>query len=772
MYSPCRPTCGLVAIAFVLLGGETAWAKPITKVLRLEMNRSEGIWMVKSLPTKQDVLAKGDAQLQADLTKAIEGARTEFGGDSSDLSFDDFRMEVANQMAPKYVSFLLQSPPEGSPDSGVFELDAEYQEPAAAKHIRKPLKISVIVRGSRALADEPVLTTLGELESHHVPGLPALSDEDRRTPVFVGADEGGIAHPSAWAHSTDHAAAFAITAFAFASARKHNLQGNVSVSEAGLPEGAFIDVTADIEKEVIKRFELPGWQVFPQDRKGVQIKSAPGTKAPWSIDISLQAVEAVKFFIQGVRIEGKLAALEKFPQSAQKIALLEEKVTEDQRALFDSLRGRLVTKEELAAVTREVLDNIERERKIVAASVETAGTAIVFTALYQPRITDIKGGLGYSTDKRLAGSLSLASQNAFGDDSLLKLGLTAGLETQGGEFSYGRPFFHRRDSPFTSRMDITARYFRDNDQKLGMPAEVGFDEEQTSVTVGHTLEFKRASMDQERKPGSAIENEAALNHAYFARLITSAGLSDTRLGAPAELKAEVESGQVLFLLADLEQQWSRKLRTTGDPGLGETQLFWKVHLKKGFEAGPGDFDFFAAQTAATASAYWGNITSRDFLVRLTLGGVIVTGNSPVFEEFLLGGESTVRGLEYGERVARGAVYGTLQAGITVDRLVTVISQVVKKGKDEKPAGTESGPGPGGLDLKNIFLNAFVDYAYIARRGSRDPDGTRSLEAVGLSLEMRLPESVGKGSLELGYAWSPESIHGHGRIFTSAHFDLF
>ena len=770
MNSPCRPTCGLIAIAFLILAGGAASAKPIAKVLRLEMNRSGGTWMVKSLPAKQDVLATGDAQLEADLKKAIEGVRTEFGGDSSDLSFDDFRMELANQMAPKYVSFLLQPPPEGSPDSGVFQLDAEYQGPAAPVHIQKPLKISVIVRGSRGLADNPVLTTLGELESHNIPGLPALSDRDRRTPIFVGAGEDGIAHPSAWGDSSDHAAAFAIAAFAFASAQKHNLQGNVSVSEAGLPEGAFVDVTADIEKEVTKRFELPGWQVFPPDRKGVVIKSAPGREEPWTIDVALQAVEAVKFHIQGVRIEGKLAPLEQFPQSARKIALLEEKVTEDQRAFFDSLSGRLVTKEKLASVTREVLDNIERERKIVAASVETAETAIIFTALYQPRITDIKGAVGYSTDKQLSGSLSLASQNAFGDDSLLKLALTAGLEKQEGEFSYGRPFFHRRDSPFTSRMDITARYFRDDDQKLGMPAEVGFDEEQYSVTVGHTLEFKRASVDQERGPGGAID--ATLNHAYFARLTTSAGLSDTRLGAPAELKAEAEGGQVLFLLADLEQQWSRKLRMTAEPGLGQSQLVWNIHLKKGFEAGPGDFDFFAAQTSATVSAYWGDISSRDFLLRLTLGGAIVTGNSPVFEEFRLGGESTVRGLEYGERVARGAVYDTVQAGITVDRLVTLFSQVTKKRTDEKPAAKENGQSPAGLDLKSIYLNVFFDHAYITRRGSRDPDGSRSLEAVGLSLEMRLPESAGQGSIEFGYAWSPDSIHEHGRIFTSARFDLF
>lgn len=765
----CR-TCGLFAILLLLLAGETALAKPVAKVLRLELNRSGGTWVVKSLPTKEDVLAN-DAALQVDLKKAIEGVRTEFEADSSDLSFDDFRMEVANQMAPRYVSFLLQPPPEGSPNSGVFELDAEYQEAAAPVHIRKPLKISVIVRGSRALADNPVLTTLGELESHNVPGLPALSDGDRRTPIFVGASEDGIAHPSTWGNSSDHAAAFEIAAFAFDSAQKHNLQGNVSTAEAGLPQGAFSEVATDIEKEVTERFDLPGWRVFPPDQKGVLIKSAPGRTAPWTIDIALQAVETVKFHIQGIRIEGKTKPLESYPQSAQKIAALEEKVAVDHRASFDSLRERLVTKKELDLVTKTLLDRIEQEKKIVAAGVETADNAIVFTALYQPRVTDLKAGVGYSTDKQLAGTLSLASQNAFGDDSLLKLVVTAGLEKQEGEFSYGRPFFHRRDSPFTSKLDIAARYLRDDDQKLGMPASVGFDEETYSATVGHTLEFRRASVDRQAGAGSAKGTESPLNHSYFARLATSAGLSDTRLGAPADLKSQAESGQVLFLLADLEQQWSRKLRMRAEPGVGETHLLWNVHLKKGFEAGPGDFDFFAAQTAATATVYFGKLTSRDFLIRLTLGGAIVTGNSPVFEEFRLGGDSTVRGLEYGERLARGAVYDTVQVGITVDRLISGISQVIKKGKGETPPAKESGGGPGGLDLKSIYVSVFFDYAYITRRGSRDSSGPRSLEAAGVSLEMRLPESARNGSIEFGYAWSPDSIHEQGRIFTSARFDL-
>lgn len=776
MNSPCRPTCRLVAIALLLLAGQSVFAaKEVQGVLRVEMSRSGGSWVLKSLPTKEDVGKKLDAELRADLQKAIEAVAVQFRAHSANTpAFALFSTAVTARMAAKYPKFALQRPPDSSGDSGFFELRALYDEPAGPVHIRKPLEmISVTVRGSEALAGNPVLTTLGELESHTVPGLPTLSKEDRKTAIFVGASEDDVAKASSsWGNSSDHAAAFEIAAFAFASAQTHNLQGSVSVPEAGLSSNAFSKVTADIEHEVTDRYGLPGWRVFPADRKGVLVKSDREKTDPWTIDIALQAVESVKFHIQGVRMEGQVELLERYPSWAQKLARLEEQVTRDQRVAFDSLRGRLVTKEEFGRVSKDLLDRIEQEKKIVAAGVDTADNAIVFTALYQPRITDLKAGGGYSTDKQLAGTLSLTSQNAWGDDSLLKLAFTAGMEKQEGEFSFGRPFFHRRDSPFTSKLDIAARYVRDDDQKLGMPAGVGLDEEQYSITVGHTLEYRRTSVDRESEADRTKPPESPIGHSYFAQLATSTGLSDTRLGAPDDLKSQVESGQVLFLQADFEQQWNRKLRMRGEPGLGETGLLWNVHLKKGFEAGPGDFDFFAAQTAATTTVYLGNVSSRDFLIRLTLGGAVVTGNSPVFEEFRLGGDSTVRGLEYGERIARGAIYNTVQAGITVDRLISGITQVIKKDKAETPAAKTSGETQGGLDLTSIYLNIFFDYAYITRRGSRDSSGTRSLETVGISLEMRLPESARNGSIEFGYAWSPDSTHDHGRIFTSARFDLF
>jgi hypothetical protein len=37
--------------------------------------------------------------------------------------------------------------------------------------------------------------------------------------------------------------------------------------------------------------------------------------------------------------------------------------------------------------------------------------------------------------------------------------------------------------------------------------------------------------------------------------------------------------------------------------------------------------------------------------------------------------------------------------------------------------------------------------------------------------MAIPGDKVAGSLEIGYAWSPQSIHEHGRVFTTVRLDL-
>ena len=46
-----------------------------------------------------------------------------------------------------------------------------------------------------------------------------------------------------------------------------------------------------------------------------------------------------------------------------------------------------------------------------------------------------------------------------------------------------------------------------------------------------------------------------------------------------------------------------------------------------------------------------------------------------------------------------------------------------------------------------------------------------LQAIGASLEIALPSTSLDGSLELGYAWSPDSIHERGRVFSAVHVNF-
>ena len=165
---------------------------------------------------------------------------------------------------------------------------------------------------------------------------------------------------------------------------------------------------------------------------------------------------------------------------------------------------------------------------------------------------------------------------------------------------------------------------------------------------------------------------------------------------------------------------------------------------------------FASNTSLTGKIYFGDKSSRDFIVRLTVGGALVTGNSPLFEEVRIGGDTIVRGMEEGERTARGLIFDSLQFGVALER--------------PWPGGSDAL----GFDLKNVYATLLFDHALITRHGSATPPPpgeSRNFESVGASLEMALPGDKTAGSLEFGYAWSPQSIHDHGRVFTTVRFDF-
>jgi hypothetical protein len=734
-------------------------------VLRLEvMWRAEGdagYWVLKRLPAPEEIA--GPEPLKTEVRKALTSMRAADTLNPQEWNLKrrdpaNFQIELRNNL-PAYIGGILLSSPEPGPSAVVAMTITSTLEPGTAPtSVNKPIEISIIVRGSIAIAREPVRTTIGNLAAHQVGDLGALTPAEAQTKVFVTAtNTEKPSQSAAWAESTDHARAFAAAAFAFKSARTHNLSANETfgpeAQKTGVLTGAADPVRSEIENYVNSEFSLPGqWQTVPLQDRGLKMLETEFGSHPWRIQIALQAVEEVTFHIRDSRIEGNLEPVAKHPKWASDIAALERRVQEHEKKRFDALRGRLITADELSASAEEIRSDLRDEHQIVNPSVETGERSVMVAAEFLPRITDLEAGVGYSTDKQLSGSLSLTSRNLIKNDSLLTLSVVAGLEKQEGEFSFALPWFISRDGRSTSTLDINATYGKDNDLILGAPQFDRFDEERLAGSIRNTFHFT-----SERTLGDeAVAPELRPSRIYALMVAASAGLSDARLTAPPALRAQTESGQILFLLVDAQQSLRWKLRPSDSPGWGETRLLWNITTKKAFQAGPGDFDFFAGNTSITGKIYFGDKSSRDFNLRLTLGGALVTGNSPIYEEFRIGGDTIVRGMEEGERTARGLFFDTLQFGVAVERLW--------------PGGSAAL----GFDLKNLYLSVLFDHALIVRRGSATPPPpgeSRNFETIGLSLEMALPGDKVAGSLEFGYAWSPQSIHEHGRVFTTVRFDF-
>jgi hypothetical protein len=734
-------------------------------VLRLEVVwRAEGdaggYWVLKRLPAPEEI--GGPEPMKTDVRKAITSIRSADKENPQERNLKrrdpaNFETELRRNL-PTYIGIAIRFPEPGPTGVAEMTFTSKLTPGTVPPSVNKPIEISIIVRGSTTIAREPVTTSIGNLAAHQIGDLGALTPEEAQTKVFVTATNTETpAQTAGWAESIDHSRAFAVAAFAFKSAKTHNLSANETFgpeSQAtGALTGAADPVRSEIENYVNREFSLPGqWQTVPLQDRGLKMLETEFGSHPWKIQIALQAVEEVTFRIRDSRIEGNLEPVAKHPKWADDIAALERRVQEREKKRFDALRGRLITTDELNASAEEIRRDLRDEHKIVNPSVETGERSVMVAAEFLPRITDLEAGVGYSTDKQLSGSLSLTSRNLVKNDSLLKLSVVAGLEKQEGEFSFALPWFISRDGWSTSTLDINATYGKDNDLLLGSPQFDGFDEERVAGSIRNTFHFT-----SERMLGDeTVASELRPSRIYALMVAASAGLSDARLTAPPALRPETESGQILFLLLDAQQSLRWKLRPNDSPGWGETRLLWNITAKKAFQAGPGDFDFFAGNTSITGKIYFGDKSSRDFNLRLTLGGALVTGNSPIYEEFRIGGDTIVRGMEEGERTARGVFFDTIQFGVALERLW--------------PGGSAAL----GFDLKNLYVSVLFDHALIVRRGSATPPPpgeSRNFETIGLSVEMALPGDKVAGSLEFGYAWSPQSIHERGRVFTTVRFDF-
>jgi hypothetical protein len=732
-------------------------------------------WALIALPTEEDIRVT-DSSMRLELSKALKtlGKQNVKEWNLKDSAPDNFKTRLQIAISPAY-RFTLQPPP--SPNAPTdrnpqtVTLDAAFIPNIVPAVVRNGLTMRVVVTGSRVISQNPVRTTLGILAGHGVPGLTDLTEEEKAVPVRVG-DATSQGTETTWQESPEHSHAYEAAVLAFSSARKNALQQ--TEQNFGSTSG---DVLTEIRNALSDRFDLTAtWETVLPDKTKDLVIFEEKTKT-WIISIPLHTVDNVKFQFSAIQTEGKEIPWDSYPyagQLADKKTSAEGEVEKKVQPEFASLRGKLLTRDELEGRTKPILDALEHNRSVIhAIGPGSQDYDLVFTGVWLPNETDFTAGVGYSTDKGVGGKIGLTSRNLpLVKHSLLDFGVEAGTEKQGGHLSYTLPDYYKSaDGRLSSQLDLTAEYKRDRDQKLGAPDSPGVREERATGALKNVLRFTAnpAATGGENSSQSAVSG-------YGATLETTLGYSKTQLGASSDQDPEVQDGSVFFALANLQQRWWRDFQKPETPGIGKVEILWQLHGKKGFTAGLGDFDFFSADSTITLTAYFGSESSRDFFIRLLGGGAISSGNIPIFEQFRLGGDTTVRGLEDGERLARDAVFDSMEVGVRTGRVWQWISRERAKAPlASQPASSasQSAPSVGGLDLGNSYVSLFFDHAYIARSSTRSgADGlTPNLESVGAAFEIPLPTSAVQGRLRIGYAWSPQSIHEQGRCFVSATLDF-
>jgi hypothetical protein len=763
----------LVGFLFV---ASQAWASvPVVKVSAKPVRNSSGAfqWQLTTLPSDADILTV-DPILRPQLLRNLAFIRAHDGHGA----YNALR-QFQNTLARGISRFEWDVPPDpkSAQDQLLPVLSATF--PPAPPPQAAQLKIEVKVEGSDQITKNPVSTTIGAMQAHGVNGLPALTPEDQRTVVTVSGPDGVGANPMSWNASPEHAIACDAAVAAFVSAKTSRLKDQdpqALGSQPGLPPLPSEAVRSAVATYINRTFTLLGtWQPIPGNLElGARYDRSSRT---WVVSVPLLAVGNVTFQIIGLKANKDLTWKEftetnwyaadpaAFEADKKKV---EAQMTASLQGVFDELQHTLVDETQFA-LHKGRIETIVRQKSATEPPVvvNPSGTSdLVVQAVRVPTVTTFSIGGGYSNDKHLFGSLtgSIAKNGMSGS-----LSAEAGEKKQDGTLSYSLPgYFNSDDRRWSAGLDITGNFTHATDLQLNQPNSPGTDTDNVTAEVANTLKF--TSLD-----GTAAE-AAASKGLYQAALETAAGYSDVSWNQHGATASPLQSGGVLYLRLGLNQEWLRTFSQADKPGPGSLDLLLALHVKEGIDAGPGKFGFTSLGGSLTTTFYFGPVTPTDYFLRAIVGGGAMVGTAPVSEEFELGGNNIMRGLDQDERTARGLAWQSLEAGVSLETLLRLLPAAVAALQPTADQQTLQMQNP----LKSIYLTGFSEFAEITQTSVNQIQHLpSSLQSYGSALELHwtTPNLTGSGKsgttqLRLGYAWSPESTHSHGMFFTDVSIPIF
>ena len=393
----------------------------------------------------------------------------------------------------------------------------------------------------------------------------------------------------------------------------------------------------------------------------------------------------------------------------------------------------------------------------------------------------------YSKEDGATGRVGVEEINLLRLNETIGLSAQAGGEVQRYRFSFTRPFKSSGKPGFELKdFSVDAKVFKDEDKRLGNLTTEEIEAREVGSSANLSFGYDsvgaadRANVDcltgPDRPPRTRYGflanvglNYRDVNIREDDKLLAITGVGRDLL--PRErTQATTASLGVQALL-------SHDFRRPGAAGLGLLVLRFDETAQKGFQLFGADYEYWKTQTVGSASLTFGFSSFRDMFVAYRHGHERSSEGTPLFELPLLGGPTSVRGLEEGEFIGQSVTYDQFELGVNI---ASVYNLLARKGrlKDTNfcPFSPDSAPA-GPFDPRNLYVKGFFDHGRLSDSPVAPASGgaLRRANGYGFAVELRdmMADASGRRvNLSIGYGRSPHSrLHRSGMMFTGVTFEF-
>lgn len=419
------------------------------------------------------------------------------------------------------------------------------------------------------------------------------------------------------------------------------------------------------------------------------------------------------------------------------------------------------------------------------ASGAPAGRNVIYAVRRKkkPELTlSFKTGGSYSKEEGGTGQIGVEETNLFLLKETIAFKAEGGAEVQKYSFSLTRPFKRSEDPRLEFRdVSIDAHVFKDKDKRLGNLTEDEIEARETGSSAGLSFGYDSVGA-RDRLDENCITNAGRKRTRYG--FVADVGLNyrdinirdDDKLLAITGVSRQLlprERTQATTLSLGVNALLRHDFRAPQAAGLGVLVLGFDAASHKGVSLFGADYEYWKSRMVFSFDLTFGPSSFRDMFVAYRHGHERGSEGTPIFELPLLGGASSVRGLEEGELIGRRVSFDQFDLGFNV---ASIYYAVAGKGRLTDPSLCPESAPAAPFDFKNLYVKGFFDHGRLSDSPvAAGGAALRRANGYGLALELRdvLADASGRRvNLAIGYGRSPHSrLHRSGMIVTGVTFEF-